>query len=305
MKKMLIILLTTILLTGCFRKKEELGELFHKNIDIVYEYYGNNHSVYDNSWYGQIDFIKQHISKYVNNDNYYNFHCALYYESSPYGFCDLQVAHCNNEEQAIELQSFLNKQYGGLAYSIKDNFVYMETQISYLILYGAPLEKDGYLYFELENGDILLYSDVCNCAIEEKDDVTQTIIPNWVDIIGGTTHIAWSEYHKPTSKELIISEGVKEIKLSAFRYAKFEKVIFPSTIKSINSYAFDCCKNLNKVIIPINVEYIGYHAFTNGIVYCEAKRKPDAWDNNFVSEQAKVYWAEEWEYDENGEPRVK
>ena len=58
-------------------------------------------------------------------------------------------------------------------------------------------------------------------------------------------------------------------------------------------------------MIPESVEYIGYHAFTSGKLYCEAKTKPAGWNKYFVGKEVNVYYADQWEYDENGKPKLK
>ena len=43
-------------------------------------------------------------------------------------------------------------------------------------------------------------------------------------------------------------------------------------------------------------------AFSNGNIFCEVSSKPDEWDKDFAVQNAKVYWAGEWEYNEDGIP---
>ena len=59
------------------------------------------------------------------------------------------------------------------------------------------------------------------------------------------------------------------------------------------------------IVLPESVEKIGNYAFSHGIIYCEAFEKPEGWEENFAYRQAKVYWGNEWEYNEEGIPVLK
>lgn len=50
---------------------------------------------------------------------------------------------------------------------------------------------------------------------------------------------------------------------------------------------------------------IDAHAFSQGTIYCETLEKPKGWDKDFAFLQAKVYWGDEWEYNEEGIPVLK
>ena len=66
-----------------------------------------------------------------------------------------------------------------------------------------------------------------------------------------------------------------------------------NTVISIGSHAFDGCKNLTKVYISSNVNYIGKHAFANIpdlVIYCNLPSKPDTWDNEWCDENCTVYF---------------
>ena len=66
--------------------------------------------------------------------------------------------------------------------------------------------------------------------------------------------------------------------------------------------AFRECNNLKDIVIPKSVEYIRANAFTSGTLFCEAKNKPIGWETGFASKNVKVYYADEWTYDENNNP---
>ena len=76
-------------------------------------------------------------------------------------------------------------------------------------------------------------------------------------------------------------------------------------IKSIGVGAFSDCTNLNNVVIPESVEFIGGYAFIRcnrlHYIWCEASQKPSGWDEEWDAkvssfEFTKVYWAKSWHY---------
>ena len=83
---------------------------------------------------------------------------------------------------------------------------------------------------------------------------------------------------------------------------KLKTVILNEGLEYIGDWAFDECPSLEYVVIPKSVIDIGYLAFTSGILYIEAESKPGKWDKFFYGGTAKVYWAGEWEYNEEGIP---
>lgn len=69
----------------------------------------------------------------------------------------------------------------------------------------------------------------------------------------------------------------------------------------INMYAF-YNTNLEYIVIPDSVEYIGSKAFSRGLIFCEADTKPPYWEDDFAIGKTKVYYAGEWEYNSEGIP---
>ena len=64
--------------------------------------------------------------------------------------------------------------------------------------------------------------------------------------------------------ELVIPEGVKEIKYHAFNYCtKLTSIEIPNSVTSIRSSAFSGCKGLTSIIIPNSVTSIGSFAFSH------------------------------------------
>ena len=106
-------------------------------------------------------------------------------------------------------------------------------------------------------------------------------------------------------EELICNDSLNYIWGQAFLYVNtLKKISFNENLKYIDNNAFYGC-NIEYVVIPKGVEYIGNSAFNEGMIFCEQKKKPKKWDDYFYVENAKVYWADEWEYNKYGIPCVK
>ena len=281
---------------------DTLNNLYHKNQYLFYEDF-NNHCVYNKIVFAMPETYKKVVN--FSDERFYNFLCCFSMINLEKKIRDIIIAECNDEEQAIDYQKFLNDSYVTKEYSRNGKFVYLESFIAYLVLYGKPLEKEGFLYYELENGESLLFGDSCVC--KKQPNTKETLeIPEWVTIVGAGAPLVYPyRVHNPSAKTLIIPDGIKEIKQMAFSYSIYENVILPSSLETINSYAFDYNEKLKYVVIPKNVKYIGERVFSNGKIFCEAKRKPDGWNDNFAVNYAKVYYANEWKYDENGVPQIK
>lgn len=93
------------------------------------------------------------------------------------------------------------------------------------------------------------------------------IIPSELDgqkitSIGRTTFDSASHSTSDTARKLIISEGIKEIGDYAFKDAKCQTLILPSTIKRIGMGAFDgAILGKNALILPDSITYIDSGAF--------------------------------------------
>lgn len=97
----------------------------------------------------------------------------------------------------------------------------------------------------------------------------------------------------------VIPDGVIEIGEYAFGgLSDLEEVVIPSTVKKIDEGAFENCSDLQKVVIPKSVEIVSETAFSSFpddyydylTVYCEAERKPDAWETGWNKNIKKVVW---------------
>jgi len=196
------------------------------------------------------------------------------------------------------------------------NIIYCESIIAYFILFGTPKQENGDYYLLEENEKILLgfteekYHQVSNVkfdegysrtygevfmsnrnitSLETNDDLLAIGFSSFVDCINLT--------------KVILNDNLREIREGAFSYCtSLSEINFPQSVRKIYYKAFYGCESLESVIIPKNVALVGDMAFNFGNVFCEVKEKPESWSSDFAVENAKVYWADEWKYDENNNP---
>ena len=75
-------------------------------------------------------------------------------------------------------------------------------------------------------------------------------------MVNGTTH--------PSTSELVIPEGMTEIKNAAIRYFKnVTKIKIPSTVTAIKNDNFEYCKYLTEITLPSTVTSVGIYAFAD------------------------------------------
>jgi len=100
------------------------------------------------------------------------------------------------------------------------------------------------------------------------DNLTWTLDSDGLLVISGKGAIPDYPYGSPWNayevNKLIIEEGVTAIGHSAFWEAKISSVTFPSTLKTIKSYAFEGCINLEEINLPSSLKTIENDAFA----YC-------------------------------------
>ncbi len=70
----------------------------------------------------------------------------------------------------------------------------------------------------------------------------------------GCTKEAWDDW-------LNVPEGIRVIGESALARTPFEEIRLPSSLETIESYAFSCCTELRKLAIPAGVDHIGGNPF--------------------------------------------
>ena len=115
----------------------------------------------------------------------------------------------------------------------------------------------------IEEGGVIL--KIGNTAFKG----TKLSVTNINALIKNVTEISEYAYQGTTSTvdedgTLVIPEGVTTIGREAFRNANgIKKIQFPSSLVSIETYAFDGCSNLTEVVIPDGVTIIESAAFNN------------------------------------------
>lgn len=113
----------------------------------------------------------------------------------------------------------------------------------------------------LPNGEGILSNGVL-LALNYDDKAEELIIPEGVIEIGETLTSSLQGFsNRPNIKRLVVSEGVRKIRNSAFQHcASLESVSLPSTLEDVGSYIFRNCKNIR--------EFIGNSKFTTSDNKC-------------------------------------
>lgn len=177
----------------------------------------------------------------------------------------------------------------------------------------ALIEYDNGFYLGNESNPYMIFMKAKNTEIENisihKD--TKIIYSN-----------AFMECDKLT--EITIPDGVTDIMKGAFVYCSLlQKVSMPDSVKYIGDIAFSICISLTDIEIPSGVEKIGDLAFSDCIsltnivipesvvemgsrvfdncgeelkIKCEAKSKPDSWDNQWNYRLYMEFYEVEWGY---------
>ncbi len=124
-------------------------------------------------------------------------------------------------------------------------------------------------------------------------------IPSNTTSLGG--YLEWkSEIHK-----VICNDELLRIGTVCFSFQhEIQSVYLNEGLECIAAAAFYDCISLKQIVIPKSVKRIGGEAFNCTTVFCEAQSKPEGWLEEFAVESAKVYYADEWHYDKDGNPVV-
>lgn len=288
MKKIVSLIFSSLLMCSCNNFSEYLAgesrlrDIYENKHEAVEEVYGNFDPLVKGCYfYNEYDFIS--FSEFGSyNINYNNIICIKKNESYKpimYEF--------DNEEEAKTTAEFMNKAIDSV-YFYDENIIYNDYFASY-VLFGDTkivndhiLSSDGKYYLTSISTEEILY------------------LPSVIEIKSNAF-----EAHS-NIKEIICNEELERINNIAFAACpSLEKVLLNSTLKYIGKKAFILCPNLTYIVVPESVEYIGEEAFDKGIVYCEAKSKPENWNKNFANPNVKVYWKDQWEYNEFGNPSPK
>lgn len=107
-------------------------------------------------------------------------------------------------------------------------------------------------------------TNICDDAFENCSNLQSIIIPNTVTSIGREA------FDQCTSlKQVTLGNAVETIGSGAFGSTAITSITLPSSVTSIEDYAFSYCKKLTEITIPGSVSSIGNYAFQ----YCEQLSK--------------------------------
>ncbi len=197
------------------------------------------------------------------------------------------------------------------------NIVYFLDLFASIFVHGYFYLKEGYCTDK--DSEILFFPETEILALEELKipDSFKYILPNAFNltdpikiskIICGEHMRRICDYALVGFEELKYFESNKNLisigRGAFYNNPKLKTVILNDGLEYIDNKAFEECPSLEYVVIPASVKDIGYEAFTSGILYIEAEQKPEKWDQSFYGGTAKVYWGNEWEYNEEGIPVV-
>ena len=83
------------------------------------------------------------------------------------------------------------------------------------------------------------------------------------------------------------------------------KIVIVTDTTKLGNNAFSGASSLTSIVIPNKVTIIGSNAFSetnNLIIFTEATDVKPNWDANWNSDNNVVYWSDQWQYDEHGNP---
>lgn len=297
--KILFILLLTIILSGCILQTPSnedyinIEQLYNENKEVIdkvvahidiktaadkfdFEYYSNDiylESKFSLMYFKKIDGVRFKYEK------------IMYYFSDKIAVLMFEMKDEQAAKEACEKYESVNPN-NPIFY--EKNVVYFDYVTYNLMMKNYYVEGDNYITLD----NTIFLTNISNEEIlyipEVKEIAKISCILN--------TNI----------KKVYMSTNLEKINNGAFNCCfNLENVYLNDRLKVIDDYSFYACESLKYVVIPESVEKIGKHAFSHGTIYCEALEKPEDWDENFAHYQAKVYWGNEWEYNEDGMPVLK
>jgi hypothetical protein len=140
--------------------------------------------------------------------------------------------------------------------------------------------------------DYTRYNQKAHCFISSNTltlGFGNSVIPNNVTIIGGG---AFNGCNNLTS--INIPFGVTRIgDLSFWGCKNLKEVVISDSVSSIGNLCFWGCKNLHTIYVPDSVVHLGECAFQDCnrlTICCQAKVKPEGWQDNWNPMGCKVKW---------------
>ena len=265
----------------------DIQKLYSDNLSLAYAYYKN--------WIFEVgETVELYGYSSINSDTYRNIGIERRYMiknliviSGSSSYLPVMIEF-DSVETAKE--AYINSMYSKESfYLIYKNVIMLNSAASYVMLEGKLNYNEEFL---INNNSKILYgrTDVSNSCL---------IIPNKTELV-----CSYSFINDTSLKEIICNDKLKSIGISAFAVCvNLSKVKLNDSLQIIDELAFYHCP-LDYIIIPKSVKTIGKGAFNYGNIFCEAESKLEGWDENFYSDNAKVYYKGQWDYDNNGNPYV-
>ncbi len=297
--KILLTMLLTIILSGCILQTPSnedyinIEQLYNDNKDIIDSVVANmdikEHSKRENFEYFSNEVFLDNKFQFPNfkkfDDVRFKYERIMYYFSNKIVVLMFEMKDEQAAKEACKEYKSVNP----------NNPIFYEKNVVYFdsVTYNLMMKN----YCEEDNNYITLDGKVFLTNLSNDEII---YIPDAVEITEESCI-----FHT-NIKKIYMNTNLEKINYGAFYGCyNLENVYLNEGLKQIDIFAFYRCYSLKYVVIPESVEKIGKHAFSHGAIYCEALEKPEDWDENFAHYQAKVYWGNEWEYNEDGIPVLK
>ena len=183
-----------------------------------------------------------------------------------------------------------------LKYNEYENVKYLGNESNPYLVLIAPKESDITVCNVNERTKIIANNAFDGCELLENIDLSNV------------KRISCHAFDGCKSLgNILIPKSVVSIEENAFRQCGVDEITFENDIilERIGVGAFDLSKNLKYIVIPKGVKRISYSAFSVfDVIYCEdvdTNDWSDGW-NSYGTAEIPVYWAGEWEYDDDGNP---
>lgn len=145
------------------------------------------------------------------------------------------------------------------------------SNIKAINIHSSILETIGYASFQY-----------CN----KLEDIN---IPNSVTLID-----EWAFQECNALKEITLpTELLKLSNCAIYHCINIDEIIIPNKVNTIGVNCFQYCSALTAIYIPLSVSYIDHDAFTdcpNLTIYCASSEKPEAWHDDWNSENNPIIW---------------
>lgn len=321
MKKVIgiiFIVFTVLALSSC-KGKSSFKQLYYENFETASNFHNNATKIDNFMKYEKYNYRQYHKQEFdyqiedaddvLDNYKFKNIIiCEFTYNNEGH---QVEIVECRNEEDAKNISEELS--WGMYKYYYRENIVYNSTAFSVIFMDGVNIIVDDSIMYS--NDMKMLVNHYNNINLEEfkLPESLEVVCEYGLYYISSIKKIICNDNLKKITRygmaamwnleEVELNEGLLSLgKVSFTSCKKLRKIDLPSTLIEINNYAFYDCESLEYVVIPKNVEYIGYGCFNKTTLYCEVESQPEEWAEDFIVEDAKVYWAGEWEYNEDGIP---